>query len=55
MSYKDVPIEPVLPPDPLDPFGNKIISKPRDWKYLIEMSYDELIDQQVAEQKRQRV
>jgi hypothetical protein len=38
-----------------DPFGNPITSKPREWKYLIEMNYDELIAMQDEERRRERV
>jgi hypothetical protein len=55
MSYKDVVIEPVLPPDPLDPFGNRIVSKPRDWAYLQEMTYDQLHEAAYPERRRERI
>jgi len=55
VSHRDVPVEPVLPKDPLDPFGNTITSKPREWKYLTEMTYQELIDKQDYERRRERV
>src|SRR6476646_4175174 len=42
MSYRDVPIEAKPPDGPYNPLGKLIEAKPRDWKYLIEMNYDDL-------------
>jgi hypothetical protein len=40
MSYRDVTIE-AKPDGPRDPLGRIIETKPRTWKYLSEMNYDE--------------
>ena len=55
LSYRDVPIE-VQPPDgPYDPLGKLIEPKPREWKYLQEMSYDDLHEAAFPERRRERV
>jgi hypothetical protein len=53
MTYRDIPVEAKLPDGPYDPRDSLIPSKPRGWKFLTEMTYQELIDMQ--DKKRQRV
>jgi len=38
-----------------DPFGHPVQQKPRDWKYLIEMNYDDLHEVAFPERRRERV
>jgi len=42
MSYRDIPVEAKEPVYALDPRGKPVNWKPRNWRYLSEMSYQEL-------------
>ena len=51
MVYRDVPIEAKAEVQ-RDPLGRVIETKPRTWKYLTEITYDELAPFQGARQRR---
>jgi hypothetical protein len=58
MTYRDIPVEAKPYDGPYDPLGDPIEPKPRTWKYLAEMTYDEFhreTGSEIGKRARRRV